>query len=424
MELEPLMPVEPPTPIKTRCVPQEPGAEIPISSRGGKESGRYWKVRENGGEGGSALEPAEKALTVTQLTRTSRQIYLDLAADPAFYRSDVFSFRDPRQLHFFLAALTPGRRRAIRDIRVHEVRNSPSSHDSMATATRTSASSTSATWRPVASRARAANTVTETNAILRAVVPRARSAIRLDSPSLWDLPGFAITLYVGDFNEVVIELGEDAPEEALPRRFRERGDFVTVLREAKTAFRDHQLRLRERRKQNPRTRPTDWEVYNATRGAGLDFPGEIRINQKGTPRGFETTPKHGAEGVLAWRVYGVRDIRRKGPVRKGQGLECLVEFADQGLSWEEELFRGEDDPRQRLEAIERTPKPGEAKDALGDLVDSASPYNSWGHWEEITRRRESAIRRLKRRVEQIKLIAVAEAISAGKQGTTRNASTE
>ncbi|RYP12288.1 hypothetical protein DL767_011367 [Monosporascus sp. MG133] len=512
MEPVPLIPVEPPAPIKLDAflrnreqrflsLPVEIRFMIyrhavmellpicPVQVADGSNKflwGRYRKVREDGREGGPALEPAEKTLTVTQLTRTSRRIYLDLAADPSFYRSNVFSFRDPHQLHVFLAALTPGRRRAIRNIRVHEVRHSPSGREwaatrfgavlpgdrcrhlftllrdcrdlrrvvylvsglpsthprSTATATRTNVSPTSAAWRPVASRARAANTVAETSAILRAVVPGARSAIRLGSPSLWDLPGFAIALNMGDFDEVVIELGEDASGEALPRRFRERGDFVAALREAKTAFRDYQLRLQERRKRNPRTRPTNWEIYNATRGAGLDFPGDIRINQKGTPRGFETTPKYGAEGVLAWQVYRVRDIRRKGPALKGRVLECLVEFADRGLSWEgvrrlasrrrlcfirsfyEELFRGEDDPRERLEAIERTPKPEEVKDALGDLVDSAPPYDGWGYWKEVTRQRESAIPRLMRRIEHMKLIAAAEARGAGKQGTSGNASIE
>ncbi|RYP07386.1 hypothetical protein DL764_002521 [Monosporascus ibericus] len=512
MESAPLIPVEPPTSIKLDAflrnreqrflsLPAEIRFAIykhavmellpicPMQVADGSNKfvwGRYRKVGGKGREGGSALEPAEKALTITQLTRTSRQIYLDLAADPSFYRSNVFSFRDPHQLHFFLAALMPERRRAIRNIRVHEVRHSPSSHEwavtrfgsvlsgdrcrhlftllrgcrdlrrvvylvsalpfthprSMATATRTNVGSTSAAWRPAASRARSANTVAETSAILRAVVPRARSAIRLDSPSLWDLPGFAIALNMGDFNEVVIELGEDAPEEALPRRFRERRDFVTVLREAETAFRDYQLRLQERRKRNPRTHPTDWEVYNATRGAGLDFPGDIRINQKGTPRGFETIPRHAAEGVLAWQVYRVRDVRRKGPVPEGRVLECLVEFADQGLSWEEarrlaswrhlcfirsfyeELFRGEGDPRERLQAIERTPKPEEVKDALGDLVDSAPPYNGRSYWKEMTREREWAVRRLKRRVEHMKLNPAAEARGAEKQGTSGNASTE
>ncbi|RYP65529.1 hypothetical protein DL771_008286 [Monosporascus sp. 5C6A] len=447
--------------------------------------GRYRKVQENGGGGGSTLEPAEKALTVTQLTRTSRQVRLDLAADPSFYRSNIFSFRDPHQLHFFLAALTPERRRAIRNIQVHEVRHSPGSREWAATrfgsvlsgdrcrhlltllrdcrdlrrvvyllsglpfadprrvaaAPRTDAGLTGASWRPTAPRARSADTVTETSAILRAVVHRARSAIRLGSPSLWHLPGFAIALNMGDFDEAVVELGGGAPEEALPRRFRERDDFVAVLREAKTAFRDYQLRLRERRKQNPRTRPTGWEVYNATRGAGLDFPGDIRVNQEGTPRGFEATPKYDGEGILAWRVCGVRDIRPKGSVPGGRVLECLVEFPDRGLSWEEvrrlaswrhlclirsfyeELFGSDDDPRERLEAIERTPRPGEVRDALGDLVEGAPPYSSRGCWEETARQRERAIRRLKRRIEHTELIAAAKAMDAEKHGTSGNART-
>ncbi|RYO96880.1 hypothetical protein DL765_011453 [Monosporascus sp. GIB2] len=511
MEPAPLIPIEPPTPVKLDAFLKNRGqrflslpSEIrftiykhavtelfpirPVKVAGGSTKfiwGRRRKVRENGGEGGPALEPAGKAPTVTRLTRTSRQIYLDLAADPSFYRSNTFSFGDPHQLHLFLAALTPGRRRAIRDIRVHEVRNSPggcewaatrfgsvlsgdrcrhlftllrdcrdlrrvtylvsglpSAHRrSTATAVRTSVGSTGAARRPGASRARPANAVAETSAVLRAVAPRARSAIRPDLPSLWNLPGFAVALNAGDFDEVVIELGDDAPEESLPRRFRERGDFVAALREAKTAFRDYQLRLREQRERSPLTRPTDWEVYNATRGAGLDFPGDIRTNQEGTPRGSETTPKYDAEGILAWRICRVRDIRRKGPAPSRAALECLVEFPGKGLSWEgvrrlaswrhlcfvrcfyEELLGSEDDPRERLEAIEQTPNPQEFEDALGGVLDNAPPYNGWGHWKEITRQRERAVRRLKRRLERIDIIAAAEAISAEEQGTSGDART-
>ncbi|RYP80301.1 hypothetical protein DL769_002535 [Monosporascus sp. CRB-8-3] len=366
MEPAPLIPAEPPTPteldafLKNRkqrllSLPAEMRFMIyehavmehlpiyPMQVAEGSNKfiwGRCRKVRENGREGGSALEPAGKAPTVTQLARTSRQIYLDLAADPLFYRSNTFSFRDPNQLHFFLAALTPSRDSRYplagssafsQQLRVggDPVRLRPRGGPLTVTAVHANVMWTSAPWRRIASWAGPANTAAETSAILRAVPPRARSAILLGLPALWDMPGFPIVLDAGTFAEVVVKLGDEAPDEALPRRFREGGDFIKALREAKTAF-------RARRERNPLTRPTDWEVYNATRGAGLDFPGDIRMNQKGTPPGFETMPKYDTEGVLAWRVCRVRDVRRKGPGAViGHVLECLVEFPDQGLSWEE-----------------------------------------------------------------------------------------
>lgn len=55
-------------------------------------------------------------LAVTALLATCRAIYDELRVRPIFYRVNTFKFNTPRGIHDYLAALTPARRNAIREI--------------------------------------------------------------------------------------------------------------------------------------------------------------------------------------------------------------------------------------------------------------------------------------------------------------------
>lgn len=53
---------------------------------------------------------------MTALLATCKSIYVDLRERPVFYRVNTFKFSCPRGIHDYLAALTPARRNAIREI--------------------------------------------------------------------------------------------------------------------------------------------------------------------------------------------------------------------------------------------------------------------------------------------------------------------
>ncbi|RYO93467.1 hypothetical protein DL763_004370 [Monosporascus cannonballus] len=412
----------------------------PVQVAGGSNKfiwGRRRKVRENGGEGGPALEPAGKALTVARLTRTSRQVYLDLAADPSFYRSNVFSFGDPYQLHLFLAALTPGRRRAIRSIRVHEVRNSPGSRRWAATrfgsvlsgdrcrhlfalSPRLPGSAPrhlSRVGAPVYPSPQHGDSDIDKRTIdgrglaLRRIPGSVRehgggderdlARRRATRGPIRDPAGFALSVEPARLRPSRLMRGTSTRSSSswatARRKSRCRGGSARGATSSRSCVRQRrlseiaQLRLREQRKRSPLTR-------SARSGGRGRFP-SVRFSGASSSSRARGSP---GKGSVA---------------RRAGGTLCFIR------SFYEGLLGSEDKPRERLEAIERTPKPGEAQDALGGLVDSAPSYNGWGYWKEIARQRERAVRRPKRGLEHINLIAVADAISAEKQGTWGNART-
>lgn len=153
-------------------------------------------------------ERRARQLTATSLMYTCRQFYHDLKAYPVFYRFNTFVFQEPHTLHAFLAALTPDRRRSIRNI---EVSDRPAwtggwvpselgynlkggHYDHISTLLRDCRDLRHITFNLLLSR----HCMTDPGMqyLLASLRSKCRSAVRPDAHSLWNLPGFDLNVVV------------------------------------------------------------------------------------------------------------------------------------------------------------------------------------------------------------------------------------
>ncbi|KAI1488875.1 hypothetical protein F5X96DRAFT_684574 [Biscogniauxia mediterranea] len=394
--------------------------------------------------------PKGEPLMVTQLMKTCQHMYWDLTMHPVFYRVNKFVFESSKIAHKFLAALTPERRKMIRQITFNQGNGSVA--DSGTILRQTPADrhlivllQDCTDLRSIEMVLKARNDMA-LRLLVSSIIKNATSPDMMSSP-LWKLP-VAFRIWYGGIPDVLILL--DGNKQSQPPKWADTlnigGEIISLVNEANHVIAAHNSPLAaewERlRREQVDTSPSKKELHKAIGAAGIDFPGESRIHQvrsiglndtvsrrtraqvkaenNVTPWGTikKNMPKYNSEGILLWeylpRICGLR--------WNGLLIEVEVEWptasdlADGPTSWEEIHHLGNwvglhrirtffsrmtkkiTEGPEFIEQIEKMPTPQDVEDALEGLLHGDIPKGRLSEWIHLKEHYERDIGFLKKHI--------------------------
>lgn len=279
-----------------------------------------------------------KKMSVSDLVRVSRQIYMELEQNPVFYRVNRFQFQDPAKLLDFLVAITPERRAFLRHIVIYfsfgHFGPLLPQLDSYPDRWMTKSCQVIKPLATLLSRCGdlrhlkirlSLRTAWSLNDALREFIRHVSSDDLRHT--LWS--SSCIEPSFGCFGD---EIDLMAPEIGEPRGIIP--PDLSLIAEAKTALMSLKKRLKEEELNGNgfRDNYTDSQVLEAITLSQVDFPGESRIEQDrfNSLAGTISTrtrqkckkdsvddngviqrarSKYNAEGILAWESITVKDLR-------------------------------------------------------------------------------------------------------------------
>ncbi|KAI1505542.1 hypothetical protein F5X99DRAFT_405024 [Biscogniauxia marginata] len=332
------------------------------------------------------LKSTKEPMMFTKLLRTCKYTY-NILTDRDFYGLHTFAFNKEKQLHYFLAAVTPGRRKAIRHITLeidadrrawqngwHYIMDIPLGtrfHNDIF-ALLCQCELDTFTLRLSCVSPEYSDPLGETQRILQKLSDQELPA-DVKVHSLWSLPGVRLVLTYDNHGAVplygkpwTIEEESSATNAQLAFPWLESTNISTLISLVRTKFDKLKpiLKKKDEDGQGVRSTITQNDLARALGDSCLDFPGELRISQTiysdeyGYAEGTIGNRTRSRARAAANNATGWGTVSEKRPVRNAEGRitrEAEPDYWVKSIRWAEDSIWGMECEMETSESVGKGP---------------------------------------------------------------------